>query len=266
MRRLRTSITGGIAAGLLAATVALGAGSAQAAGSGPVPPAQEWAHGGVNSFTSMFKTYDRAALQRGFQVYKEVCAACHGMRHLAYRNLEALGYSEEEVKAIAAQYEVSDLDDSGEPITRPALPADRFKEPFANKKAAAAANNGKAPPDLSLVVKARPHNEDYIYALLVGYVEPPADFQVPEGSYYNEYFPGHVIAMAQPLFDNGITYADGTPATVAQQAKDVTSFLAWAAEPHLEARREIGVMVMLFLIVFTGLLYAAKRRLWAEVH
>ncbi len=266
MRRLRKSIAGGLAAGLLSAVALLGATGAQAAGGGPVPPSQEWSHGGVNSFLSMFKTYDRAELQRGFQIYKESCSACHGMRHLSYRNLEALGFSEEEVKAIAGQYEVAALDDAGEPITRPAIPADRFKEPFANKKAAAAANNGKAPPDLSLIVKARPHNEDYIYALLTGYVDPPEGVQVPDGSYYNAYYPGHIIAMAQPIYPDGITFADGTPATVEQQARDVTAFLAWAAEPHLETRREIGVMVILFLIFFTGVLYAAKRRLWADVH
>jgi len=256
-----------IAAGLISVAGAFGATGALAAGGGPVPAGQDWAHGGVNSFFSFFSTFDRAQLQRGFQVYKEVCSACHGMGLVAYRNLEAIGFTDDEVKAIAAQYEVTDgPNDEGEMFTRPAIPADRFKEPFANKKAAAAANNGKAPPDLSLIVKARPHHEDYIYALLTGYVDPPEGVEVPDGSYYNAYYPGHIIAMAPPIYEDGITYADGTPATVAQQAKDVTAFLAWAAEPHLEARREMGVMVILFLTVFAALMYAAKRRLWADVH
>lgn len=245
---------------------ALVSGTALAASVGPTPPAQEWSHGGVNSFLGMFKTFDKAALQRGFQIYKEGCSACHGMELVAYRNLEALGYSEEEVKAIAAQYEVTDgPDDTGEMFQRAALPADRFVKPFPNKKAAAAANNGKAPPDLSLIVKARAHHEDYIYALLTGYVEPPAGFEVPEGGYYNAYYPGHVIAMAQPLYDGGVTFADGTEATISQQAKDVATFLAWAAEPHLEERRRMGIGVIGFLIVLAGLLYAAKRRVWADV-
>jgi ubiquinol-cytochrome c reductase cytochrome c1 subunit len=263
MRHLRTLLTAGLAS-LAAAFGALS--PAHAAGSGPVPPEQSWPHGGVNSFTSFGKTYDRHALQRGFQVYKEVCAACHSMHLLSYRNLADIGFPEAEVKAIAAQYEVPDTNDAGEPIMRPALPADRFKSPFPNVKAAAAANNGKAPPDLSLVVKARSHHEDYIYALLTGYTEAAHGVVVPDGSYYNEYFPGHIIAMAQPIYDSGVTYSDGTTATIAQQASDVTQFLAWAAEPKLEDRRRIGVMVIIFLTVMAGLLFAAKRRLWADVH
>ncbi len=261
MRRLRTLIL----AGVLGLT---GAAGALAAGDAPVPPAQEWSHGGVNSPFSMFKTFDRASLQRGFQVYKEVCSACHSMDLLAYRNLEEIGFTEEEVKAIAAQYEIQDKtpNDQGELVTRPGIPADHFKNPFPNKQAAAAANNGKAPPDLSLIVKARSHHEDYIYALLTGYAEAPADHPVPEGTYYNKYFPGHAIAMAPPIYPDGITYGDGTKATVEQQAKDVTTFLAWAAEPHLESRRQTGIMVMLFLVVFAGLMYAAKRRVWADAH
>jgi len=254
-----------VAAGLL--TLA-GAAPAFAAGAEVTPPEQEWAHGGVyRPFAGIFSTYDPAALQRGFQVYKEVCAACHSMDLLAYRNLQELGFSEAEVKAIAAEYEVQDgPNDEGEMFTRPALPSDRFKSPFPNEKAAAAANNGKAPPDLSLMVKARAHAEDYVYGVLTGYEEAPVGTAVPEGAYYNKYFPGHLIAMAPPLTEGAVTYADGTEATVAQMAHDVTSFLAWAAEPNLNTRKQMGVMVLMFLIVFAGIMYAAKRRLWADVH
>lgn len=265
-RPFRNTLKSLLLAGGLAIAGAVGAGPALSA-EAPPPPRQEWAHGGVNSFFSFFKTFDRAQLQRGLQVYKEVCSSCHGLDLVAYRNLTALGYTEDEVKAFAAQYEVTDgPNDEGEMFTRPAVPADRFRDPFPNAKAAAFANNGKAPPDLSLLVKARGHYEDYVYGVLTGYREAPAGFQVPEGGYYNEYFPGHVIAMAPPLWEDGITYTDGTPATVSQQAKDVTAFMAWAAEPHLEARRRMGVGVIIFLTVLAGLLFAAKRRVWADVH
>lgn len=260
MRRLRT---------LIAASVFSLAGlTGQALANESVAlPTQEWAHGGVNSFLSFFKGYDYAAVQRGFQVYKEVCSACHSMHLLSYRNLHDVGFNEEEVKAIAASVEVTDgPNDQGEMFTRPGTPADRFKSPFANKQAAAAANGGKAPPDLSLVVKARVHNEDYVYAILTGYGEAPAGHELPAGGNYNKYFPGNSIAMPQPLFENGVTYTDGTKATLEQQAHDVVSFLAWAAEPKLEERRRVGVMAMLFLVFFAGIMYAAKRRLWANVH
>ncbi len=261
MRRLRTLIAAG------AMTIAGLTSTALASGDSPLPPAQTWAHGGVNSFLSFFKGYDYAAVQRGFQVYKEVCSACHGLHLVSYRNLTEIGFTEAEVKAIAATVEITaGPNDQGEMFTRPGLPADRFKNPFPNKQAAAAANGGKAPPDLSLIVKARAHHEDYIYALLTGYGEAPAGHELSAGSNYNKYFPGHAIAMAQPLYDSGVTYTDGTAATIDQQAKDVTNFLAWAAEPKLEERRRVGLMVMLFLVFFAGIMYAAKRRLWSEVH
>lgn len=259
MRRLRSLIVAGLL-GLAGTNGALAAESV-------VPPHQEWAHGGVNSFLSMFKTFDYAAAQRGFQVYKEVCSACHSMDLVAYRNLTGIGFTEEQVKAIAAQYEIQDgPNDQGEMFTRPGLPADHFKKPFPNVQAAAAANGGKAPPDLSLMVKAREHFEDYVYAILTGYGEAPADHPIPDGTYYNTYFPGHAIKMPAPLFEDGVTYADGTKATIAQQAHDVVTFLAWAAEPHLVDRRSTGVKVILFLVVFAGIMYAAKRRVWADVH
>jgi len=261
MRRLRTLfVAGAMALAGLSST-------ALAAGNAPVPPAQTWAHGGVNSFLSFFKGYDYASVQRGFQVYKEVCSSCHSMHLLSYRNLHDIGFTEAEVKAIAAAQEITaGPNDQGEMFTRPGLPADRFKNPFPNAQAAAAANGGKAPPDLSLIVKARAHHEDYIHALLTGYTDAPAGFELSPGANYNKYFPGHAIAMAQPLYDSGVTYTDGTAATIDQQAKDVTNFLAWAAEPKLEERRRVGLMVMLFLVFFAGIMYAAKRRLWSEVH
>ncbi|OYQ36433.1 cytochrome c1 [Niveispirillum lacus] len=261
MRRLRTLLAAG------AMTIAGLTSTALAAGNAPVPPAQTWAHGGVNSFLSFFKGYDYASVQRGFQVYKEVCSSCHAMHLLSYRNLLDVGFTEAEVKAIAAAQEITaGPNDQGEMFTRPGLPADRFKSPFPNAQAAAAANGGKAPPDLSLIVKARAHHEDYIYALLTGYTDAPEGFELSPGSNYNKYFPGNAIAMAQPIYENGVTYTDGTPATIEQQAKDVTNFMAWAAEPKLEERRRVGIMVILFLVFFAGIMYAAKRRLWSEVH
>jgi len=235
--------------------------TARAAGEAEPPIRESWPHHGI------FGTYDRRALQRGFQVYKEVCSACHGTKYLAFRNLRALGYTEEEVKAIAAEYTVVDgPNDQGEMFERPARPSDRMPSPYPNEQAARAANNGAYPPDLSLIVKARAGGENYLYSLLVGYEEPPAGVTVPDGMYYNKYFPGHFIAMPPILQPDGVTYADGTRATVGQQARDVTQFLAWLAEPKLEERKATGIKVMLFLIVLTGLLYAYNRRIWADVH
>jgi ubiquinol-cytochrome c reductase cytochrome c1 subunit len=214
----------------------------------------------------IFGSFDRAAVQRGLQVYREVCQACHSMKYVAFRNLEALGYTEDQVKAIAAEYTVVDgPDDTGEMIERPGIPSDRIPGPFPNEAAAAAANGGKAPPDLSLIVKAREGAQDYVHSILTGYEDPPPDFEVPEGGYYNAYFPGHVIAMPPPLSDDQVTYADGTAATVDQMARDVTQFLTWAAEPKLEARKGAGLKVILFLVVLTGLTFALKRKIWADV-
>ncbi len=234
--------------------------SAEAA-EGAVPPAQDW------PFSGIFGTYDRAATQRGFQVYKEVCASCHGMRLLSYRNLQQLGFSEAEVQAIAAQYQVQDgPDDEGTMFERPARPSDRFVSPFPNEQAARAANNGAYPPDMSVLAKARAHGPDYIYAMLTGYHEPPPNVTLMAGMHYNEYFPGHQIAMPNMLSDGGVTYMDGTEATVRQQSWDVTNFLMWAAEPHMEDRKQMGIRVVLFLLIFTGLMYAVKRKIWADAH
>ncbi len=248
------------ALGLLAA---LGAAGARAqTEEATEPPKQEW------SFDGVFGTYDRAAAQRGFQVYNEVCANCHAMKLLAYRDLSALGFSEDEVKAIAAAKQVTNEEpnDQGEMFQRPARPSDRFVSPFANEQAARAANNGALPPDLSLIVKARAGGADYLYALLTGYQEPPANLKLAEAMTYNEYFPGRQIAMPQPLNDNSVTYADGTPAMLDQEAHDVVTFLAWAAEPNLEDRHRTGLKTILFLLAMSGVLYASKRRIWAELH
>jgi ubiquinol-cytochrome c reductase cytochrome c1 subunit len=234
------------------------AGAAEA----PTPPSQNWSFGGL------FGTFDRAAVQRGFQGFREICAACHGLGYIAYRNLEALGFSADEVKAIAAEYTVIDgPNEEGEMFERPARPSDRWVPPFPNDNAARATNNGALPPDLSLITKARKKGHDYLYALLTGYEEePPADVEVMEGMYYNAYFPGHQIVMPPPLAEDAVEYADGTPATVDRMARDLVQFLAWAAEPELEERKRMGIKVSLFLIVFTGMLYAVKRKVWADVH
>ena len=219
------------------------------------------------SFDGIFGTFDRASAQRGFQVYQEVCAACHGLRLVSYRNLRALGLSEQEVAAIAATVQIQDgPNDEGQMFERPGRPSDRFRSPHANPQAARAANNGSLPPDLSVMVKARPGGADYLYALLVGYTDPPAGVTVMDGMHYNRYFPGHQIAMGNPLSEDRVEYRDGTRATVEQMARDVTTFLAWAAEPELEQRRAMGVRILLFLAVLGGLVYAVKRKIWANVH
>lgn len=227
----------------------------------PHAPAAGWPHHGPAG------TYDRAALQRGFQVYKQVCATCHNAKHLSYRNLAELGFSDPEVKAIAAEYSVTDgPNDQGEMFQRPARPSDFFVGPYANDQAARAANNGALPPDLSLIVKGREGHEDYIYSLLVGYGQtPPADETIAQGMYYNPYFAGHQIAMPAPLVEGAVTYADGTQATVEQMASDVTQFLTWAGEPRMEIRKRTGIKALLFLIVFAGVVYAAKRRIWKKL-
>jgi ubiquinol-cytochrome c reductase cytochrome c1 subunit len=218
------------------------------------------------SFDGIFGTYDRASAQRGFQVYKEVCAACHAMRLLSYRNLRELGLTEEQVAAIAAQVTVQDgPNDEGQMFERPARPSDRFRSPFPNRQAARAANNGAYPVDLSVIAKARAGGADYIYALLTGYGDPPPGVTLGDGMNWNNYFPGHQIAMAAPLNPDQVEFADGTPATVSNMARDVATFLQWAAEPELEQRRAMGVKIIIFLTILGGLAYAVKRRVWADV-
>ena len=217
------------------------------------------------SFSSVFGTFDRAAQQRGLQVYKEVCSGCHGLRLLAYRNLKAIGYNDDEIKAFAAENSVNSLNDDGEEVERPARPSDKFVSPYPNEQAARAANGGAYPPDLSLIVKARPDGANYLHALLTGYVDAPADKNVPDGMYYNKYYSGNLIGMPQPLYADGVEYADGTKATPDQMAKDVTAFLAWASEPELEKRKSLGVTVMLFLLLLTILSYLAMKQIWAPI-
>ena len=234
---------------------------ALAASETEAPPSIKW------SFNGLFGTFDRAAQQRGFQVYSEVCASCHAMRLLYYRHLSGIGLSEARIKAAAAEVEVTDGPDAeGEMFERPGRPSDRFKSPFANANAARAANGGAFPPDLSLMTKARLGGADYVHGLLIGYAEPPSGVEVPEGMSYNKFFPGHQIAMPSPLSEDAVEYADGTKATVDQMARDVTVFLAWAAEPELESRKRMGVKIVLFLILLTGMLFAVKRKIWADLH
>lgn len=218
------------------------------------------------SWKGFFGTYDRASAQRGLKVYREVCAGCHSMNLISYRNLEALGFSEAQIKVIAADYLIQDgPNDEGDMFEREALPSDRFADPYPNIQAARAANNGALPPDLSLIVKARPKGADYIKALLLGYTEAPQEINVPEGQYYNKFMEGNLIAMPSPLSEGAVEYDDGTESTVDQMATDVTTFLAWAAEPSLEDRKRIGLKVMLFLIVLFVLAYISKQNIWRDV-
>lgn len=308
-----------LTAAAAAVTLGLGLGTANAAGAIKAP-SQTW------SFSGVFGTYDQAQLQRGYQVYKEVCSSCHGMDLIAFRNLADLGYNEDELKALAGEYEVTDgPNDDGEMFDRTARLSDYFPSPFPNVKAAAASNGGAIPPDLSLIAKARVGGPDYLYALLTGYeddvseevlqsiyeiethkrevkhaadveaydvkkakydeevktdptlkapvmpedpgpVESVEDLGLPDTSNFNAYFPGYGIAMAAPLGDEAVEYADGTPATLANHSADVSAFLMWAAEPSMDHRKQMGIKVILFLLVFTGILYAAKRKCWADVH
>ncbi|WP_207456039.1 cytochrome c1 [Azospirillum sp. SYSU D00513] len=253
MRALKSAI--------LSAAFALGlAGAAQAA-EGVHIPSQDWSHDGV------FGTIDKPSAQRGFQVYKEVCAACHSMHLVPIRTLAGIGFTEDELKALAAGYEVqAGPNDEGEMFMRPGIPADRFPSPFPNDNAARASNGGALPPDLSLMAKARVGGENYIYAFLTGFEDPPEGVNLMPGMNYNKYFPGHQVGMPNVLVPDGVTYSDGTAATVEQQAHDVSVFLTFAAEPHLDARKQMGVKVILFLIVLAGLMYAVKRRLWSTIH
>lgn len=247
---------------LLAAAAALAftAATANAASDAPKPMEQQW------SFYGMFGKFDHAQVQRGFQVYKEICAACHSLKYVAFRNFEALGYSEAQIKTLAATYEVQDgPNDDGEMFMRKAKASDYLPKPFPNDQAARAANGGALPPDLSLMTKARANGPDYVYSLMMGYEDPPAGFQLMEGLSYNKYFPGHQIAMPKQLNDGMITYADGSPNDAASLSKDVSAFLHWAAEPKLEARHSTGFRVILYALLFAVLAYFYKRRLWKKI-
>ncbi|MCJ8509515.1 cytochrome c1 [Rhizobium lemnae] len=289
MKKLVTSLA------LVASLTAFGISSAQAEeGHGLAEATQHAIQGGHFpvlkpknlewSFAGPFGKYEKGQLQRGLKIYKEVCAACHSMNLVAFRTLENLGYSEAQVKAFASEYEVQDgPNDDGEMFTRKAVPSDHFPSPFPNKQAAAAANGGAAPPDFSLIAKARgitrgfplfvgdiftqyqEGGPDYIYSLLTGYQEAPQGVDVPTGTHFNPYFANAVaLAMAPPLSDGQVTYDDGSPQTLDQYAKDVSAFLMWAAEPHLEERKRTGFMVMVFLAIFTILVYLTKKSVYAN--
>lgn len=218
------------------------------------------------SFDGIFGTYDKASLQRGFQVYQQVCAACHGLDYVSYRNLTDLGYNDEEVKAIASQYTIMDgPNDEGEMFERNRLPSDRFANPYTNEKAARYANNGAYPPDMSLLAKARPGGAAYIYGILTGYEDAPEGVEMGAGQHYNKYMAGHKIAMAAPLSEGMVAYEDDAPQTVEQYSKDVATFLMWTAEPKLEDRKRMGVKVILFLLAFAGIMYAVKKKIWSDL-
>jgi ubiquinol-cytochrome c reductase cytochrome c1 subunit len=248
-----------LAAAALAVTLAA---PVYAAGDGKHPKQVDWAFDGV------FGRFDKPAIQRGLQVYKEVCAACHSLQRVPFRTLTGAGFSEAEVKSLAATYTVTDgPNDSGEMFERAGRPSDMIPAPYANEQAARAANNGAYPPDLSLIVKARHDGANYLYSLLTGYENAPAEVEVPLGKYFNSYMPGHVIAMPPPLNSEGqVEYQDGTTATVDQMARDVTAFLQWSAEPEMEVRKRMGLKVILFLVVMTAFFYVAKKRIWSRIH
>ena len=220
------------------------------------------------SFEGIFGTFDRASLQRGYQVYQEVCSGCHSVQHLSYRNLSEKGgpeFSTEEAKAIAAQFEVEDGPNSdGEMFMRPGRLSDKFVKPYPNVEASTAANGGAYPPDMSVLAKARAGGADYIYSLLLGYEEAPTGFELDDGVYYNKYMPGNKIKMSAPLSDGLVEYSDSTQATTAQMAKDVTTFLMWAAEPHLEAQHRMGFKAIIYLIILFTLVYMSKQKVWSQ--
>jgi len=221
------------------------------------------------SFKGYFGKFDRASLQRGYQVYTEVCASCHSMKYLSYRNLTEEGgpeFSKEQAKAIAANFEVTDgPNDDGDMFVRPAKLSDKFVNPYQNDKEAMASNGGAYPPDMSVLVKARSGGADYIYSLLLGYEDPPSNVILDDGVYYNKYMYGNMIRMPNPLSDGLIEYNDGTEATEEQMAKDLVTFLAWAAEPHLEARHKIGFKAIIYLIIISILAYLSMKRLWSRI-
>lgn len=259
MRKLVVAFVGVV---LLAAPAA----QAQEAGNPPLPRPY-W------SFEGPFGTFDRGALQRGFQVYNEVCSNCHSLNLLTYDDLGpngpggGLGYNENQVKAIAAERQTTAGPNAqGDMYQRPARPSDHFVPPYPNEQAARYAHNGALPPDLSVIIYAREGGPNYVYGILTGFKKPPAGFKLRANMNYNLYFPGNQIAMPPPLLGDDVHYADGTKATVDQEAHDVVTFLAWAADPHMETRKRTGAKVIIFLLAMTGVLYGAKRRIWANVH
>jgi ubiquinol-cytochrome c reductase cytochrome b/c1 subunit len=277
MKALRHTAIASVLAAALSGLAPLVA-SAQEA---DAPPRQHW------SFSGPFGTFDQAQLQRGFKIYREVCSNCHSLKLLSFRNLAdsgGPGFTEAQAAAIAGTFQVTDgPNDEGQMFQRPGKIADYFPAPFANDQAARAALGGKLPPDMSDLAKARSYEwgfpqfvfdaflmyqedgPDYIHAIINGYTDPPAGFPMPPGGQYNKYFPGGALGMPKPLSDGQVEYTDGTPTTVDQYGKDVAAFLMWAAEPKLDARKQLGFQVMVFLFVFTGLLYFTKKKVWHAV-
>jgi ubiquinol-cytochrome c reductase cytochrome c1 subunit len=258
MRRLRSVLAAWPVAGLLVSGLLAAPALAQEE---PKMPNMGW------SFEKLFGTFDLGSAQRGFQIYSNVCANCHSMQLLHYRDLSGIGLNADQIKAVAAAITVPQgLDDQGNPKDGPATPANQFKSPFANEKAARAANNGALPPDLSLIINAREGGPNYVYGILTGFAEAPANFKMQDGMYYNKMFAGHQIAMPQPLQDGTVEYTDGTANALGQEAIDVVTFLSWAANPETVERKQMGVRAILFLVFMTGLTYAVKRKVWSDVH
>jgi ubiquinol-cytochrome c reductase cytochrome c1 subunit len=216
-------------------------------------------------FSGMTGYVDKPAAQRGFQVYAQVCSACHSMDLVAYRDLSKIGFTDAEIKVIASQKQVADTDDSGQNVQRPGKPSDHFAAPFPNEKASRTANNGAYPPDLSLIVKAREYGPDYVYSILTGFSNPPSSETPVANKYYNSYFQGHWISMPPPLHDGAVTYQDASPSSVDQMARDVVVFLQWAAEPEMEQRHEMGLKVLAFLFIMSVFCYLAKKRVWKNM-
>jgi ubiquinol-cytochrome c reductase cytochrome c1 subunit len=251
-----------LVAPLLAAAFLTGWLATPASAQDEIKPAKQ-----VWSFGGLFGTPDIAAAQRGFQVYSEVCSNCHAMHLMHFRDLSGIGLNDDQIKAVASTFTVPQgLDDQGQPKEGPGTPASQFRSPFPNEKASRAANNGAYPPDLSLIINAREHGADYVYGVLTGYAEAPAGFTMQDGMNYNRGFPGHQIAMPQPLQDGRVTYTDGTPTTVDQMARDVVTFLHWASNPEETERKAMGIRVILFLVLLGCVTYAVKRKVWANVH
>ena len=264
-----------------ALATSLSAAAVQTASAEDAPPRQKW------SFAGPFGIYNQAQLQRGFQIYKEVCSTCHSIKLLAFRNLADPGgpdFTEAQAKTIAESFQVTaGPNDQGQMFQRPGTLADRFPPPFPNDQAARAALGGKLPPDMSVLAKARAHEggfpqfvidaftmyqeggPDYIHGIITGYTDPPAGETLPPGGQYNKYFPGGAIGMPKPLSDGQVKYTDGTPETVDQYGRDIAAFLMWAAEPTLNARKQIGFQVLIFLIVLSGLLYFSKKKVWRDI-
>lgn len=253
--RTAATIAAGVAGSGLAVVYAL-ENSVHASSDAVHPYHLPWAHSGP------FSSFDIASVRRGYEVYKQVCAACHSMKFIHYRHFVDTIMTEEEAKADAAEALINDVNDKGAPIQRPGILTDKLPSPYPNKKAAAAANNGAAPPDLSLLALSRHGGDDYIFSLLTGYLEAPAGVKIDDGKAYNPYFPGGVISMPQQLFDEGIEYKDGTPATMSQQAKDVATFMHWCAEPFHDTRKKWALKILAIIPVVSLILIYGKRRIW----